>query len=221
MSKSIRRKHKKITKTRRSKKGGSNLAYTGNTSLMEHNPHLAYTGKAYPSVGLSGQGITTIPTNQAGPQLGGGCGCGLMGGGSTHHRKGCMCSSCRMGMKGGNPGIPYPNGLVGKPWTPSIEGWSGVDGIQGNRNYLAPNEYKTDVQTAMISTGANPPFSVGGGRRRKIKKTQRGGAFVGQDLINLGRQFQFGLGSAYNGLVGVPSPVNSLPWKGQLVSSKF
>jgi hypothetical protein len=37
-----------------------------------------------------------------------------------------------------------------------------------------------------------------------------------QDLINLGRQFQFGLGSAYNALAGYSSPVNPLPWRDQL-----
>jgi hypothetical protein len=37
-----------------------------------------------------------------------------------------------------------------------------------------------------------------------------------QDLINLGRQTQFGFGSAYNGINGFPAPVNPLPWKDQL-----
>jgi hypothetical protein len=32
----------------------------------------------------------------------------------------------------------------------------------------------------------------------------------------LGRQFQFGLGSAYNGLAGYSAPTNPLPWQGQL-----
>jgi len=125
-------------------------------------------------------------------------------------------------MVGGNPGIPYPNGLVGAPWT-ATGGWPGVDGIQGGRNYIAPNTYKTDVQTAMISTGANPPFSVGG--RKGVKKnatrkrSQKGGTstnFLAQDLINLGRQFNYGIGSAYNTLTGYSAPTNPLPWKGQL-----
>jgi hypothetical protein len=126
-------------------------------------------------------------------------------------------------MVGGNPGIPYPNGLVGAPWTPSPAGWPGVDGVQGGRNYIAPNLYKTDVQTAMISTGANPPFSIGG--RKCVKKnatrkrSQKGGTatnFLAQDLINLGRQFNYGLGSAYNALTGYSAPTNPMPWKGQL-----
>lgn len=146
------------------------------------------------------------------------CVTGFMVGG-TSHRLGCKCSNCKTKyMKGGNPGIPYPNGLVGSDWTPSIGTWPGVSGIQGNINYLAPNEYKVDPQTAMISTGANPPFSIGGRKSRK----QRGGTlsnFLGQDLINLGRQIQFGIGSAYNGLAGYTSPVNPMPWKDQLVNT--
>jgi hypothetical protein len=154
----------------------------------------------------------------------GGCGTcasGLMIGG-TRHRLGCKCSSCKSkrgsaNMKGGNPGIPYPDGLVGKPWTPSISGWPGVNGVQGDSNYLALNTYTKDPQTAMIATGANPPFSIGGSKNRT--KKQRGGTisnFLTQDLINLGRQFQFGVGSAYNALAGYSSPVNPMPWKDQL-----
>ena len=47
----------------------------------------------------------------------------------------------------------------------------------------------------------------------------RGGAlsnFFSQDLINLGRQTQFGVGSVYNGLTGYAAPVNPLPWKDQM-----
>ena len=172
----------------------------------------------------------------SGIQSGGGCGCGLMKGGTCstcspdmgymvggkRHRSGCKCSKCKSKTQmGGNPGIPYPNGLTGSAWTPSTGGWPGVDGVQGGRNFLALNEYKVDPQTALIATGANPPFSVGGGRRSRSKK-QKGGAlsnFLGQDLINLGRQFQFGLGSAYNALSGFSAPVSPLPWRDQIPSA--
>jgi hypothetical protein len=130
---------------------------------------------------------------------------------------------CSEQMKGGagNNGIPYPNGLVGSSWTPASSGWPGVNGINGDKNYLALNEYKVDPQTAMIATGANPPFSVGGGKRsrRRRGKKQKGGNLsnlFSQDLINLGRQLQYGVGTAYNGITGYPAPVNPLPWKGQM-----
>lgn len=227
-------------KTRKNHLGGSadvNLAYTGNNNTPTvPNPFLAYTGKGgstcaselTPSLNIP---VNTNAINKTVPNTGppsdgfnflnpigsqhGGCGCGMTGG-SKSHRVGCKCSSCKTNMTGGNPGIPYPDGLVGSPWTPSIGGWPGVDGIQGDRNYLPHNDYKTDISRQMIATGANPPFSIGGKRRTK---KQRGGTlsnFIGQDLINLGRQFQFGVGSAYNALAGYPSPANPMPWKGQL-----
>ena len=197
--------------------GGSadiNLAYTGSKTPSVPNPFLAYTGKGgrninaadktVPNTGPLNRGLGTPFLNPTNAQKGGNCNCGLP-------------------MVGGNPGIPYPNGLVGAPWTPSTAGWPGVDGVQGGRNYIAPNLYKTDVQTAMISTGANPPFSIGG--RKSVKKngtrkrSQKGGTdtnFLAQDLINLGRQFNYGLGSAYNALTGYSAPTNPMPWKGQL-----
>jgi len=219
------------TKTRKNHLGGSadvNLAYTGNKNIQAvPNPFLAYTGKG----GACSSELTpalnipvninamnkTVP-NTGPPSVGYNFlnPIGFQRGGNKTHRLGCKCSSCKTMMMGGNPGIPYPDGLVGSPWTPSIGGWPGVDGIQGGRNYLADNNYQTDISRQMIATGENPPFSIGG--KRKTRK-QRGGTlsnFLTQDLINLGRQFQFGIGSAYNALSGYSSPVNPMPWKGQL-----
>ena len=211
------------------------LAYPSNDVKTVPNPFLAYTGKggsslntsAYPSAGPPPTGFNFL--NPQSTQRGG-CGCGLQFGGNSQkggmspmcmvggkHRVGCRCSTCKKTMKGGsgNNGIPYSNGLVGNYWTPSISGWPGVDGISGNRNYLELNKYETDPQTAMIATGAQPPFSVGGRKKRR----QKGGAlsnFLAQDFINLGRQFQYGLGTAYNAVSGYAAPVNPLPWKDQL-----
>lgn len=234
---------KGCSKTRKNYLGGgdNNLAYPSNNVPTIPNPFLAYTGKggnnqdaAYPNKGPAPGGFNFL--NPLGSQRGGNCGCGLplMNGGcgplcaatglmvaGGKHRHGCKCSVCKSkksktkrSMSGGNKGIPYPDGLVGKPWTPSITGWPGVDNVSGNRNYLANNNYHTDISRQMIATGANRPFSVGGGKRK-----QKGGTlsnFIGQDLINLGRQFQFGLGSAYNAISGYPAPTNPLPWKDQL-----
>jgi hypothetical protein len=141
--------------------------------------------------------------------------------GGTRHRVGCKCSTCKMSGGSGNNGLPYPDGLVGNNWTPSVSGWPGVNGVQGDRNYLAYNDYKVDPQTATTYTGANPPFSIGGKATRK--RRQKGGYYfsntMGQDLINVGRQFQYGLGTAYNALAGYQAPVNPMPWKGQLPST--
>jgi hypothetical protein len=221
------------------------LAYTGKPIFSVPNPALAYTGKggsscglsstsnipinvdatnpAYPNTGPVSSGVNTIYNNSS-PQRGG-CGCSapLIGGGkekgtSETHRIDCRCSHCKTHntMKGGNKGIPYPDGLVGSPWKPSIDTWPGVNGIPGDSNYYSVNTYDNDVSRQMVDVGANRPFlNMKGGKKRK----QKGGnlsSFIGQDLINLGRQFQFGVGSAYNALAGHPSPVNPLPWKDQL-----
>lgn len=237
----------KNKKTCKNYLGGSadvNLAYPSENVPTVPNPFLAYTGKGgfnmnaadktIPNTGPAPGGFNFL--NPQGMQRGGCCGSGMQTGGTcstcapgfmvggTKHRSGCKCSQCKGKMqKGGNPGIPYPNGLVGSAWTPATSGWPGVNGIQGDRNFLALNEYKVDPQTAMIATGANPPFSVGGGKRSGSKKhRQRGGAlsnFLGEDLINLGRQFQFGLGSAYNALSGYAAPVSPLPWRDQIPSA--
>jgi hypothetical protein len=158
------------------------------------------------------------------------------------HRDGCKCSTCKMNTKSmmsggggcttGNNGIPYPNGLVGAPYVNSSN-LPGANGIPGDANYYSNNTYNNDVSRQMIDVGANPPFlgflGLKGGRKHGRRRTntqtkkhrkQRGGTlsnFLGQDLINLGRQLGYGVGSAFNGLNGYPAPVNPLPWKGQLV----
>ena len=132
-------------------------------------------------------------------------------------------------IKGGSS-LPYPNGLLGDAWTPSISGWPGINGISMDRNHLGYNTYNNDVSRQMRDVGANPPFTyLKGGKRRNThkrsnknnknknkrkRKTQKGG-LLGQELINVGRQLQYGVGSAYNGIRGYTSPVNPLPWKDQ------
>jgi hypothetical protein len=211
-------------------KADMGLAYPSNNVPTVPNPFLAYTGKggsscsnaaAYPSDGPPAGGFNFL--NPQSTQRGG-CGpaclapLAMLGG---KYRRSKKYSKHKRTMKGGtgNNGIPYPNGLVGSAWTSNMSTWPGVDGIDGNRNYLELNKYPTDPQTAMIATGAQPPFSIGGGRR---KRRQKGGTlsnFLGQDFINLGRQFQHGLGTAYNGITGYAAPVSPLPWRGQLSNS--
>jgi len=184
---------------------------------------------AYPSKGPSAlSGTSQTPTNFGNNMKGGGCGCGapaLMTGGGM---KGGSCGSCGApALMTGGAHTLEPAGLVGDPWTPNPSGWPGVDGVAGNRNYLDYNAYKLDPQTALVSTGANRPFLFGGRKynrsHKKLNKYKRmrhrGGAMsnlLGQDVINLGRQTQFGFGSAYNAINGYGAPTNPLPWKGQL-----
>ena len=165
----------------------------------------------------------------------------------SNHPKDCRCSSCKttqMGggcgscsmppptpMLGGSHGLPYPNGLLGSAWTPDANTWPGVSGIAMDNNHLAYNNYApVDVSRQMLNVGAQKPYTYLGGKRRhrKTRKSsrsragkRRGGGlsnFMGQDLVNLGRQAQFGVGSTYNALSGYQSPVNPLPWKDQMVN---
>jgi hypothetical protein len=164
----------------------------------------------------------------------GGCTDNMMGG--SAHRVGCKCSICRGMTGGGNGGLPYPDGLLGNAWTPSVSGWPGVDGVSMNRNHLGYNTYAPyDVSRQMVDVGAAAPFLngvvdapaakpyLGGGKRRKSgksRKNKRGGGsmtnLLGQDFLNVGRQLQYGLGSSYNAIRGFSSPVNPLPWKDQM-----
>jgi hypothetical protein len=217
-------------------KGGSSCSSITSASDLAYPQNTNGINPIYPSTGPPSTGFNFLNpqgSQHGGLQMGGNCGCGItqMGGGETcplctmgfmkggSHRRGCKCSRCKRTKMGGsgNNGIPYPDGLVGKPWTPSVGGWPGVRNVGGDSNYLAPNEYPTDVQTSIINTGANAPFTTGGKKSRR-RRGQKGGTlsnFLSQDLINLGRQFQFGLGSAYNAVAGYSAPTNPLPWKGQ------
>lgn len=227
----------------------SHLAYTGkggacglnapSASTMPVNSYAA--DKTIPNTGLPAGGFNFL--NSVRSQHGGGCNCGMpfMSGGcgemcsmrggkrATRRARGKARAIARArgraragGKKsqcGGNPGIPYPNGLAGSPWTPAISGWPGVNGVQGDRNHFPLNTYKNDISRQMVDVGPNPPFVVGGSKRARGRtRKQRGGTmsnFLTQDLVNLGRQVQFGVGSAYNALSGYSAPVNPLPWKDQ------
>ena len=228
--------------------GSEPLAYTGEKMQFPTNPFLAYNGTGgsgcsnslspaslmntntngadatMPNTGPEFQGVSNITTNQSLGQRGGNCGCGQMLTGGGRSKKGGVCPMCiapltLLGGKNKQKGGTWaPQGVIGKPWTPSPSGWPGVN--EYSRNYLDYNQYKADPQTAMINVGSNPPFLTGGKkhRRRKNTKKQRGGAlsnFLMQDFVNLGRQAQFGVGSTYNGINGYAAPVNPLPWKDQ------
>jgi hypothetical protein len=222
--------------------GGSsmNLAYTGKPIFSLPNPNLAYTPSN--KTGGSGVRINTNAENPVYPNTGGppssqnwlnsstqrgGCGgtCGLIRGGASKHRTDCKCSICK-GQKGGN-GLPYgqglpemkpllaPNGLTGESWGADFK-WPGTNNVGGDHNHYSLNTYApVDISRQMQNVGAQPPFLGGGKRKNKNKsKKQRGGSnFLYQDLVNIGRQFQFGLGSTYNALRGYDSPVNPMPWQ--------
>ena len=130
---------------------------------------------------------------------GGSCGCGLPQGAIQ---------------QGGNfykPAAPIPGPFVGQAWTPQVSGWPGVNGISSDRNYLADNLYPVDPQTMMQLDG--------GKRRVRGSRKSRGGGLIPQDLVNLGRNISFNIGSAYNAINGYTAPVNPLPYMDQFPNS--
>ena len=176
--------------------------------------------------GGCGETCPVQPTSSMTGGCGSLCALGFMVGG-VRHRKGCKCSECksRRGsrknrMRGGARGGAANGALVGGPWTSNPNTWPGVAGQPGVTNYYANNTYNNDISRQMIATGANKPFSVGGSKQKK--RRQRGGTItnlLGQDLVNLGRQISYGIGSTYNAISGYPAPVNPLPWKDQMVDN--
>jgi len=229
--------------------GGNNmnLAYTGKPIFSLPNPNLAYTPNKTGGSGIriNTNAENPVYPNTGGPpssqnwlnsstQRGGSCGgtCGLLKGGAAKHRLGCKCSNCKV-QKGGN-GLPYgeglpemkpilaANGLTGQNWGANFE-WPGTNTIGGDHNHYALNTYTpVDISRQMQNIGAQPPF-LGGGKKRKGKsKKQRGGTlsnFLYQDLVNVGRHFQYGVGSTYNALRGFDSPVNPMPWQQPALSN--
>lgn len=225
-----------------SKTGGSNTSNT-NSSNMRVNTNAAnpvYPNTGGPPASQNWLNSSTQRGGSCGGSCGllkggscgllkGGCGCGLLSGGGKH-RSGCKCSECKgkgKGQKGGN-GLPFgtglpemspilaPSGLTGSTWGADFK-WPGTNNVGGDYNHYSLNKYApVDISRQMQDIGAQPPFlGMGGGKKNKSKK-QRGGSlsnFLYQDLVNVGRQFQFGLGSTYNALSGYSAPVNPMPWQ--------
>ena len=128
-------------------------------------------------------------------------------------QRGGNCGACNnLKMMGGNrynSGGPIPGPFVGNAWKTNVGGWPGVNGVGGDRNYLSNNLYKQDPQLMMKL----------GGRKTRTKKRRSGGGIIPQDLVNLGRDISYNMGSTYNALSGYPQPVNPLPYKDQLTRS--
>ena len=199
------------------KRGGGNstLAYPSTNVPKIPNPFLAYTGKShggsksaiYPSLGPKNplNNIFLNPTNTT---------------------KGGSCGSCQANLlKGGNNMSSYPNGLIGKAWTPNPSGWPGVTNNASYRNHLGYNTYSpVDISRQMVGGKyKNKTRNSNNINRKNINKKKKGGAlsnFIVQDFVNLGRQTQHGLGNTYNILKGNPLSPSPLPWKDQFYNNK-
>lgn len=121
------------------------------------------------------------------------------------------------------PPAPIPGPMVGSPWGPSISTWPSVDGVSGNRNYIAPvggvvdNDPSRQMQLDDSGYGANMPTSMVGGyfyparnSSRRSRNTRGGG------ISAIPQMLEYGVKSVYNTLHAEPRPVNPLPYKDQL-----
>jgi hypothetical protein len=177
--------------------------YLGYTGKGGQNPNLPY-GQTPPFNNEFPPGVSEPQNLRGGQQTEGVINDNVIyGANSTYGGK-------RRRRRGGNSGM-WPDGLTGSAWGAPVSQWPGVNGISGDRNYLAYNNYKYDPQTQGVINGR----ALSGGKTRK----RRGGGLIPQDLVNLGRQAMFGLGSSYNALMGYQAPVNPMPYKDQIVGT--
>jgi hypothetical protein len=157
---------------------------------------------------------------------GGGCGCGSPFGSQGPAMKGGNCAMCSSLQQGGSTLTPYPPqpAFVGAPWKADISNWPGVGGQDGVTNHYSLNKYVPfDPVAGVMQERAGSLFLgeyTGGGKKKSKRMSKmskkRGGGLIPQDLVNFGRTFTYGLGSAYNAINGYQQPVNPLPYKDQL-----
>jgi hypothetical protein len=130
---------------------------------------------------------------------------------------GGMCSSCAIQPGFQSGGNPIPGPFVGRSWNAPVNDWPGVNGVGGDRNYLAQNLYHSDPQRMML-LGGNKQNNK---NRQLIKnKKNKVGGFIPQDLINLGRDIVYNTNTAYNSLNGYKAPVNPSPYMDQIPKMK-
>jgi hypothetical protein len=125
---------------------------------------------------------------------------------------GCGNTDCPIApyaFKGGN------KAFFGEPWGTSINKWSGVDGLSGNRNHYS-----------LMNTTLNPQqqMLLKGGKRKRISRKLKGhklkgGGLLPQDLVNLGRDVMFNAKSASNILNGYELPTDPSPYRGHLLNN--
>ena len=133
-----------------------------------------------------------------------------------------------LGGSGACNGGLYPSGAMGNPWTSNPSTWPGVQGVQGDSNYLAYNDYPyPQADRTLINTEAIP-FTNGGkskkntfrkhmrkhnksNKQNKNKKYQKGG------LPSLG--ILTDLENTWNSLRGNSLSPSPLPFNNQLENS--
>lgn len=137
----------------------------------------------------------------------------------------CCLNKRKKVLMGGN------KALVGEPWGSNVSQWPGVNGVAGDRNYLDSSSKvisnDPSLQMSMNDAGYKTMNSKVGGYtyNKRASKTSKShtidsikkGGGIFQEVSNLGRSLAFGAESAYNTMKGIPTPVNPLPYKDQLL----
>lgn len=169
------------------------LAYTKNTPHYDKNPYLAYTGKTNTNV---------IYPDVTGP---------------PHTQMNWMNNLKFGGTKGGN----YPNGLIGNDWNPNYQ-YPNVLGTTNNNHYKLNTYSPNDISRNIILSGASKPFSTGGKKKQRTKKTikknKNGGGYLSgpHSILN---NISYNLGKYTSNLQGLKEPSNPLPFQDQLKNS--
>lgn len=145
--------------------------------------------------------VTQKPANDIFGSQTGGCGCSTsLFGGASGGQSGGSCAGDQCSIQGSVQG-GGADALVGPAWNPANPGALPVP------NHFGGNTYSpVDISRLMVATGAQPPFSVGG-RRRRRGKSQRGGG-----LIDYPAYYGGIMRSAF---AGTPMPVSPAPTEGQ------
>jgi hypothetical protein len=215
-------KKQKHTRKRRSSGGSkSGLLAHPYKGAYSPNPALAYTGhggysdKMYPSHGahLDGRNFFLNPLNtQSGGHSGSSYPNGLVGAAYNNPNN-----------------LPGVNGIGGDAnhykynAAPTLQTRVLMD-TGANRPFLNGGKSRLKSCRSPLTGGCGTCLK-GGKRRSSSKRSKRrrrpfkGGSTssntFGQEFINLGRNVPFTLRSAYNGLFGLPPPINPSPLVGQ------
>jgi hypothetical protein len=148
-------------------------------------------------------------------------------------------------MKGGDQPA-----LIGSPYTPdNLPGQAGISGVSNYYPYNNYTPFDPQTENILqgrdqttLGTGykggrktkksCNCGIKLGGMKHRSMKHSsmkhrsmkhrmsKRGGGFLPQDLVNLGRSITYSIGSTYNAINGYPAPVNPIPYMDQLKNTK-
>ena len=173
--------------------------------------------------GSSACPIAPLSLDKMNKFVGGCASCGQNGGNCASCQNGGNCASCQNG-GGSLAPAPVPGPFIGQqPWGPQTNEWPGVDGISGGRNYLSPVNVVANPQQQMSMADSGyigkPNSMVGGNKKLKKGGYKKGGGFLPQDFVNLGRESIFNFKGMYNAMNGYKAPIDPSPYKGQLTGN--